>query len=121
LALRQIVGGRHGAHVERLLGGGDRRQRIGRGGQHGADQHVHLVLQDELLRLGDIDVGLALVVLDDEGNLGAAELSIVLVQIHLEAVDHIGAELGEDAGARRKETDAQLLRKRRSARGQCKE
>ena len=57
--------------------------------------------------------GCALVVLDDELHLDAAEFAVVLVQIHLEAVDHVGAELREDAGARRQETDVQLLRARR--------
>ena len=113
LTLREIVGGGDGAHVKHLVFGRDRRERVGRGGEHGADQHVDLVLQDELLRLGDVDVGLALVVLDDEGNLGAAEHSVVLIQIQLEAVDHVGAELREDARARRQEADAQVFRLRR--------
>ena len=32
-----------------------------------------------------------------------------LVEVHLEAVDHVLADLGEDAGGRREEADAQLL------------
>ena len=74
---------------------------------------MHLVLQDELLRLGHVDVGLALIVLDDELHLHAAEHALVLVQIELEAVEHVGADGGVEAGARRQEADAQFLLGRR--------
>ena len=70
---------------------------------------LHLVLQDQLLGLGDGGVRLALVVLDDELHVGAAEFAAVLVEIHLEAVDHVLADLGEDAGRRRDEADAQVF------------
>jgi hypothetical protein len=70
---------------------------------------VHLVLAHELLRLPHADRGLAFLVLDDEGHLGAAELALVLVEIQLEAVLHVLADLRKDAGHRRQEPDAQLL------------
>ena len=112
VALAEIVGGRDRADVEHLLARRDRRQCIARRRQHAADQHVNLVRQDELVGLGDAGVRLALVVFDDQGHLGAAELAVVLVQIHLEAVLHVGAELREDAGLRRDEADAQFFRRR---------
>ena len=110
VALPEIVGGRDRADVEHLLPRGDRRQRVARRRQHAADQHVHLVRQDELVGLGDAGVRPALIVLDDQVDLGAAEHALVLVQIHLEAVLHVDAELREDAGLRRDEADAKLLR-----------
>ena len=115
VALPQVIGRRNRADVEHLLAGRDRRQRVARRRQHAADQHVHLVRQDELVGLGDAGVRLALIVLEDHRHLGAAELALVLVQIHLEAVEHVDAELRENAGARRDEADAQLLRRRRRA------
>ena len=36
----------------------------------------------------------------------------MLVEIHLEAVDHVLADLGKDAGHRRDEADAQFFRLR---------
>ena len=66
---------------------------------------MHLVLQDELLRLGDGGVRLALLVFDDELDVGAAELVVLFVEIHLEAVDHVLADLGEDTGGRREIAD----------------
>ena len=71
---------------------------------------MHLVLQDQLLGLGDAGVRLALVVLDDELHVHAAELVAVLVEIQLEAVDHVLADLGKDAGHRRDVADAQFFR-----------
>ena len=93
--------------------GAHRRQRIAGRGQHAADEHLHFVLQNQLLGFGDTEVGLGLVVLEDELDVHAAELVAVLIEIHLEAVDHIFADLGEQAGHRRNETDAQLFRLRR--------
>ena len=61
------------------------------------------------LALVTASVGLGLVVLDDELHVHAAELAAVLVEIHLEAVDHVLADLGKDAGHRRDETDAQIV------------
>ena len=46
-------------------------------------------------------------------HVGAAELAAMLVEIKLKAVDHVLADLGEDAGHRRDETDAQFFRLRR--------
>src|SRR6185295_19462001 len=37
------------------------------------------------------------------------EVALDLVEIHLEAVDHVLADLGEDAGGRGHESDAQLF------------
>ena len=76
-----------------------------------------LSLQHQLLGLGHAEVGLGLVVLDDQLDVGAAELVAVFVQIHLEAVDHILADLGEQARHRRDESDAQLFRLRRRKTG----
>ena len=70
---------------------------------------MHLVLQDQLADLGHRGVRLALLVLDDEPDLHPAEVALDLVEIHLEAVDHVLADLGEDAGRRREEADAQFL------------
>ena len=116
LPLRQVVGRRDRGDVKRLFGGAHRRQRIAGRGQQAADEHVNLVLQDQLLGLGDAGVRLALVVLDDELHVGAAELAAVFVEIELEAVDHVLADLGEDAGRRRDEADAQFFRAGRRGR-----
>ena len=112
-ALPEVVGGRDRADVEHLVFRGDGRQRIASRGQHAADQHVHLVLQDELVGLGDRGVRLALRVLDDELNVHAAELVAVLLEIHLEAMLHVHTELREDAGLRRHEADLQFFGLRR--------
>ncbi len=90
----------------------DRRQRVAGRGQQAADEHLNVILQDELLGLGDAGIGLALVVLDDEFHIHAAELVVVLGEIELEAVHHVLADLGEDAGDRRDVADAQFLRLR---------
>ena len=83
---------------------------------------MHLVLQDQLLGLGDAGVRLGLIVLDDEFDVHPAKLAAMFVKVHLEAVDHILADLGEDAGHRRDVTDAQFfgagLRGRNRGRGQ---
>ena len=65
-------------------------------------------------------VGLGLVVLEDELDVGAAELVAVLVEIKLEAVVHVLADLREEAGHRRNETEAELLGLRRH-RNDCPE
>ncbi len=69
-------------------------------------------MQDQLLGLSHVDIGLALVVFDDEGHLGAAAHAIVLVQIHLKAVDHVSPELGKDTRALCQEADFEFLRLR---------
>jgi hypothetical protein len=71
---------------------------------------VHIVLARQLLGLAHADRRLAFLVLDDEGDLRAGEISLLLVQVHLEAVLHVLADLGEDPGHRREEADFQLLR-----------
>ena len=51
-------------------------------------------------------------------TLRAAEVALDLVEVHLEAVDHVLADLSEDAGGRRHIADAKLLggvRRRRHA------
>ncbi|MEJ2379068.1 MAG: branched-chain amino acid ABC transporter permease [Pseudolabrys sp.] len=68
-----------------------------------------LYLPTGLMGLGDRGGGLALIVLDDELDVGAAQLAAVLVEIHLEAVAHVLADLGKDAGHRRDEADTQFL------------
>ena len=70
---------------------------------------MHLVLQDELLGLGDGGVGFALAVLDDQLHLGARKGAAGLLEIHVEAVDHVLADLRQDAGRRRDHADAQFL------------
>ena len=112
LPLGQIVGRRHRGDVEGFFGRADRRQRVAGRGQQAADEHVDVILQDQLLRLGDAGIGLALVVLDDELDIHAAELVVVFGEIELEAVHHILADLGEDAGDRRDVSDAQFFRLR---------
>jgi hypothetical protein len=70
---------------------------------------VHLVLQDQFLGFGDAGVGFALIVLDDEFHVHAAELAAMFVEVHLEAVDHVLADLREDARHRRDVADAQFF------------
>ena len=48
-------------------------------------------------------------VFDDERHVHAAELVIVFREIKLEAIHHVLADLGKDAGHRRDVTDAQFL------------
>ena len=53
--------------------------------------------------------GLPWIVLDDELHVHAAELAAVFVEIELEAVHHVLADLGKDAGHRRDVADAQFF------------
>ena len=118
VALRQVVSRRDRHDVDRLVGRADGRQRVAARRQQAADQHLHLVLQDELFGLGDRGVGLGLLVLDDELHFRPAEVVLDVVEVHLEAIDHILADLGKDAGGRRHKADAQFLgvvRRRRHA------
>ena len=71
---------------------------------------MHLVLQDEFLGLGDGDVALALLVLDDELDVHAAKLVAVLLEVEQEAIAHVDAGLREAAGERREIADAELFR-----------
>ena len=51
---------------------------------------------------------------------GLAEVAVDVVKVELEAIDHVFADLGEDAGGRRHVADAQFLggvRRRRQAQG----
>ncbi len=113
LALREIVGCRDRRDVDGFFGGAHRRQRIAGRGQHAADEHLDLVLKNQFLCFGDAEVGLGLVVLEDELDVHAAELVAVLVEIELETVVHVLADLREQAGHRRNEADAQFFRLRR--------
>ncbi len=65
--------------------------------------------------LADALDGPALLVLDDELHVHAAKFVVLLVEIHLEAVDHVLADLGEQAGHRRNEAEAQFFRRRGGA------
>src|SRR5262252_4399472 len=106
IALSQIVGGRNGRDIDGFVGGADRRQRVAARRQEAANEHMHLVLQDELLGPGDGGVRLGLFVLHDELHFRPAEVAVDVVKVELEAIDHILADLGEDAGGRRHISDA---------------
>ena len=110
LALREIVRRRDRRNVHCLEFGTDRRKGVAGRGQHAADEHMHLVLQDEFLGLGDGDVALALLVLDDELDVHAAKLVAVLLEVEQEAIAHVDAGLREAAGERREIADAELFR-----------
>ncbi len=71
---------------------------------------MHLVLQDEFLGLGDGDVALALLVLDDELDVHAAKLVAVLLEVEQEAITHVDAGLREAAGEGREIADAEFFR-----------
>jgi hypothetical protein len=109
VALREIVGRGDREHVHGLHAVGDRRDGVAGGGEQPAHQHVHVVLARELLGLAYPHRGLAFLVLDDEGDLRAGEAALLLVDVHLEAVLHVLADLGKDPGHRREEADLQLL------------
>ena len=117
VALREVVGCRDREHVHRLQPVADGRDGVAGGGEQAADQQVHVVLARELLGLAHADRRLAFLVLDDEGHFRAGEVALLLVEIHLEAVLHVLADLREDPGHRREEADFELLGKRRT-RGQ---
>jgi hypothetical protein len=82
--LRQVALGQIG-------GGGDR-------GEHAAAKHLCLVLQDQLLGPGDVGVGLGLVILDDQLHIRAGEVALGCVEIYVEAIDRVLADLGEETG-----------------------
>src|SRR6185437_11925009 len=84
-----------------------------------ADKHLHLVLEHQFLGFRDRGIQLASRILDDEFDGGAAELALVLIQIHLEAIDHVLADLGEYAGHRRNEPDTQFIGLGRGAHAQA--
>ena len=109
LALGEVVGRRHRGDVDGLLGGRHRRERITLRRQHAADQQLHVIFEDQLLGLGHRGIRLGLAVLDDEVDLGAGEVAVDLVEVHFEAVGHVGADLGERAGHRRDQADAQFF------------
>ena len=109
VALRQVIRGCHRGNENRLVLRADRPQRIACRSELRAGDHVHLVLQGQLFGFGHRRVGLALLVLDDQLDLRPGEVAVDLVEIHLEAVDHVLADLGEDTGDRRDKADAQFF------------
>ena len=116
--LGQVVGSRDGRDVDHLLAGADRRDRVSGRGQHAADEQVDLVLPRQLFGLEHARRRSRLVVLEDELHLQSAEVTLDLFGVHLPAVDHVLADLGERAGHRCDEADAQLLLRRRGCRTQ---
>ena len=113
-ALRQR--GRRGlaVHVRHAVALGDLARRRADAGKHGPDERRHLLLGDEPLGLGLAHVRLALVVHDDEPDLGAAEsrqplrrllhsgqvevgLPVVELHRHSHGGDGIDADLGQVA------------------------
>src|SRR5262249_55951365 len=60
IALGQVVGRRNGHDVDCFVGRADRRQRVAARRQEAANEHMHLILQDELLGPGDGSVRLSL-------------------------------------------------------------
>ena len=115
--LREIVGRWNRREVNRLLAGRDRRHRIAGRGQHATDEQVHLIVEDQLLRLKHADRGLGLVILDDELYAGPGEVVLRRLEVHFKAADHVLADLGERPGHRCNESDAQLFRLRREKTG----
>ena len=71
---------------------------------------MHLVLEREFFSLADSDWRLRFRILHNELHLGAREVTADLVQVKLEAVAHILADLGETTCQWRQEADAQFLR-----------
>src|SRR5262249_8550441 len=108
IALRKVVRCRDGDDVNRVAGaqGGER---IASRRQQTADEHLHLVLENQFLHFGDAGIRLALLVLDDEFHLRAGEIALYFVEIHLKAINHILADLREYASRWREKTDAQLF------------
>src|SRR3989441_889458 len=105
LALREVVGG-----VDRVEGRDPlrldvRHERIGDVRQDDAGEHVHLVVLDELARLGERGRRLAFVVLEDDLELPAARLPARLLPVQLAAAVHVLAGGGDGARQGRDEAD----------------
>ena len=73
---------------------------------------MNLILTDQLLGLEDTDRRLGLIVFHDELHGGPGKVAPNLVHIHLEAVDHVLANLRERPGHRCYKPDAQFLGRR---------
>src|SRR3989441_539362 len=105
LALREVVGG-----VDRVEGRDPlrldvRHERIGDVRQDDAGEHVHLVVLDELARLGERGRRLAFVVLEDDLELPAPRLPARLLPVQLAAAVHVLAGGGDGARQWRDEAD----------------
>src|SRR5256712_3740257 len=95
-------------------------ERVARRGKQPAGQDVHLVLLDELPRLGEGGRRVPLRVLHDQLDLPPAHLGADPVQVELGAVQHVLAQRRRGAGERRQETDLDgpALRRRRAGGGE---
>ena len=74
-----------------------------------ADDEIHLVALDEALRLRDGDVGLELVVHDDQLHVAPAELASQILDGKLKSVSRLLAEDGRGAGQGQQQPDPQLV------------
>src|SRR5436309_2596797 len=101
------LGARDRVPVDRLVLLGDVHHRQGRAARDGADQQLHVVLQDELLGLAHRRRGLGLVVLGDDLDLVAqdAALDVELLDRHLHAPRLVLAVALEDAHLRAEVAD----------------
>src|SRR5947207_3157715 len=105
LALREVVGGHDRMDSRDLLLVHVGRDRVADRRAHRAEQHVDPLPLDEAPYLGEARGGLALVVLDDELHVPPRELTALLVEEELEAVDHVPPVGGEEAGLGHHEPD----------------
>src|SRR5262249_10092047 len=101
----QVVGRHHGIGRRDLLSLGEGMDGVAGGGEEAAAQDVDVVLVDELARLGERRLRVALGVLDDELDLSAGHGAVDLVEVQLGTVEHVLAERRGGAGQRRQEAD----------------
>src|SRR5947209_4899536 len=105
LALREVVGGVDRVEGRDPLRVAVRHERIGAVRQDAAGERVHLVVLDELARLGERGRRLAFVVLEDDLELPAARLPARLLPVQLAAAVHVLAGGGDGARQGRDEAD----------------